>query len=392
MRPSLQAFLLSGAMLQVTNAMEMAHAAQRNRVRDVPAAITGAPFGIMHEAELLVGHNGLQARQADSSSEPLVVTIAPDETCGYLSGNAGAAVTCDNGSPCSWAAVSRSGLVGCGSDIYILCVESSIAVNPSSCDDVCQSNTFYLKCTDSDRPFCRTYNFPSGVDDYRCASTPVEKAQSVEFTYDGQKNANFKTTTLSDGITSPSPTASNTDSGSSGQPSETETQTETTTTSDVPEPTKKSKSTPVGAIVGGVVGGIALIGLIGLGAVCLLRRRKSKPEPAPAPAQPVMTQQQAPPPAPMNQNPYPQQQPQHYQPAAQPYPDHSMAASPAPSDARISTMSGPMSSVGPASPMGWNQQPSPPPFHTPAPAYEMAGPEAREQEPVYEMGSESVKK
>ncbi|KAF5973513.1 hypothetical protein FBULB1_8259 [Fusarium bulbicola] len=392
MRSTSQALLL-GAMLQAANAVDVARAAQRNRVRDVPAAITEAPYGIMHEAEMLVGHNGLQARQAASSSEPLVVTIAPDATCGYLSGQAGAAVTCGNGSPCSWAGVSRSGLVGCGSDIFILCVESSIAVNPSSCDDVCQSNTFYLKCTDSDTPYCRTYAFPSGIADYRCASTPVGKPQSVDFTYDGQKNANFKTTTLSNGIASESlrATAINSDSGSASQASQTETQAETTTTSEAPEPTKKSKSTPVGAIVGGVVGGVALIGLIGLGAVCLLRRRKSKPEPAPAPAQPVMAQQQAPPPAPMNQNPYPQQQ--HYQPAAQPYPDHSMAASPAPSDARISMMSGPMSSVGPTSPGGWHQQPSPPPaFHTPAPAYEMAGPEAREQEPVYEMGSDSVKK
>ncbi|KAF5648988.1 hypothetical protein F52700_807 [Fusarium sp. NRRL 52700] len=390
MRSTSQALLL-GAMLQAANAVDVARAVQRNHVRDEPAAITGAPYGMIHEAELLVGHNGLHARQAGSSSEPLVVTIAPDATCGYLSGQAGAAITCDNGRPCSWATVSTSGLVGCGNDIYILCVESSIAVNPSSCDDVCQSNTFYLKCTDSDTPYCRTYNFPSGVADYRCASTPVEKAQSVDFTYDGQKNANFKTTTLSDGIASQSLTATaiNSDSGSSGPASKTETQTETTTTSEAPEPTKKSK-TPVGAIVGGVVGGVALIGLIGLGAVCLLRRRKSKPEPAPAPAQPVMAQQQAPPPAPMNQNPYPQQQ--HYQPAAQPYPDHSMAASPAPSDARMSMMSGPMSSVGPTSPGGWHQQPSPPPFHTPAPAYEMAGPEAREQEPVYEMGSDSVKK
>ncbi|KAG4273406.1 hypothetical protein FPRO04_09770 [Fusarium proliferatum] len=392
MRSTSQALLL-GALLQATNAMEMAHAAQRNRVRDAAPAITEAPYGLVHEAELLVGHNGLHARQAAaSSSEPLVVTIAPDATCGYLSGQAGAAVTCGNGRPCSWAATSRTGLVGCGNDIYILCVESSVAVNPSSCDDVCQSNTFYLKCTDSDTPFCRTYAYPSGIADYRCASTSVEKAQSVDFTYDGQKNANFKTTTLSDGIASQSLSATDTDSGSgsAGQPSETETQAETTTTSEAPEPTKKSKSTPVGAIVGGVVGGVALIGLIGLGVFCLLRRRKSKPEPAPAPAQPVMAQQQAPPPAPTNQNPYPQQQ--YFQPAMQPYPDHSMAASPAPSDARISMMSGPMSSVGPTSPGGWNQQPSPPPFHTPAPAYEMAGPEAREQEPVYEMGSDSVKK
>ncbi|KAJ9415094.1 hypothetical protein FOXG_14577 [Fusarium oxysporum f. sp. lycopersici 4287] len=391
MRSSSQALLL-GAMLQAVNAMDIARAAQRNHARDIPApTITASPIGILDELKLLVGNDGLRIRQADSSSEPLKVTIAPDKTCGYLSGQPGAAVTCENDRLCSWAASSGVGLVACASEIYVACVESSKAVDPSQCNDVCQSNTFNLLCTNSDTPFCRTYAYPSGIFDYRCASTSVEDVQSVKFTYQGQKNANFVTTTLSDGIESQSTTVTNTDSGSAGQASETETQTETTTTSDVPEPTKKSKSTPVGAIVGGVVGGVALIGLIGLGAVCLLRRRKSKPEPASAPVQPVMAQQQPPPPpAPMNQNPYPQQQ--HYQPAVQPYPDHSMAASPAPSDARISMMSGPMSSVGPVSPGGWNQQPSPPPFHTPAPAYEMAGPEAREQEPVYEMGSDSVKK
>ncbi|KAF5694726.1 hypothetical protein FDENT_854 [Fusarium denticulatum] len=389
MRSTSQALLL-GAMLQAANAADVARAAQRNHARDIPApTITASPIGILDELKLLVGGDGLRVRQADSSSEPLKVTIAPDKTCGYLSGQPGAAVTCENDRLCSWAASSGVGLVACASEIYVACVESSKAVDPSQCNDVCQSNTFNLLCTNSDTPFCRTYAYPSGIFDYRCASTSVENVQSVKFTYQGQKNANFVTTTLSDGIASESLSATNTDRGSADQASATETQTETTTTSEAPEPTKKSKSTPVGAIVGGVVGGVALIGLIGLGAVCLLRRRK-KAEPAPAPAQPVMAQQQAPPPAPMAQNPYPQQQ--HYQPAAQPYPDHSMTASPAPSDARISMMSGPMSSVGPASPMGWNQQPSPPPFHTPAPAYEMAGPEAREQEPVYEMGSDSVKK
>ncbi|KAF5566262.1 hypothetical protein FNAPI_1261 [Fusarium napiforme] len=389
MRSTSQALLL-GAMLQAANAADVARAAQRNHARDIPApTITASPIGILDELKLLVGGDGLRVRQADSSTEPLKVTIAPDKTCGYLSGQPGAAVTCENDRLCSWAASSGVGLVACASEIYVACVESSKAVDPSQCNDVCQSNTFNLLCTNSDTPFCRTYAYPSGIFDYRCASTSVEDVQSVKFTYQGQKNANFVTTTLSDGIASESLSATSTDKGSADQASATETETETTTTSEAPEPTKKSKSTPVGAIVGGVVGGVALIGLIGLGAVCLLRRRK-KPEPAPAPAQPVMAQQ-APPPAPMAQNPYPQQQ--HYQPAAQPYPDHSMAASPAPSDARISMMSGPMSSVGPASPMGWNQQPSPPPFHTPAPAYEMAGPEAREQEPVYEMGSDShVKK
>ncbi|KAF9769131.1 hypothetical protein IL306_013493 [Fusarium sp. DS 682] len=384
MRSSSQA-LVVGALLQAANAMDIAHAAQRNHARDVPVAtVTAAPIGLIDELNLLVGHDGLRVRQAaDSSTEPLAVTIAPDKTCGYLSGQAGAGITCDNGRPCSWAASSGIGLVACGTEIYVNCVESSKAVDPGECNDVCQSNTFNLLCTNSNEPFCRTYAYPSGIFDYRCASTSVEDVQSVKFTYQGQKNANFVTTTLSDGIESSQPlrTAANTDANSAD--GETATETDTTTTSDAPEPTKKSKSTPVGAIVGGVVGGVALIGLIGLGAIFLLRRRKSKPDPTPAPVQPVMAQQ-PPPLPPMNQNPYPPQQ-QHYPPVVASYPDHNMSMSPAPSDAHVSTMS------GPASPMQWNQQPSPPPFPTPAPAYEMAGPEAREQEPVYEMGTDPRK-
>ncbi|KAF4342037.1 hypothetical protein FBEOM_3968 [Fusarium beomiforme] len=386
MRSSSQA-LVVGALLQAVNAMDIAHAAQRNHARDIPAATTtAAPIGLLDELGLLVGHNGLRVRQADSSTEPLKVTIAPDKTCGYLSGSAGAAITCENDRLCSWAASSGVGLVACASEIYVSCVESSKAVDPNECNDVCQSNTFNLLCTNSDTPFCRTYAYPSGIFDYRCASTSVQDVQSVKFTYQGQKNANFVTTTLSDGIESSQSIPTVTDTAGSAGPA-TVTETQTTTTSDVPGPTHKSKSTPVGAIVGGVVGGVALIGLIGLGAVCLLRRRKSKPEANPAPAQPAMAQQpqqpqQAPPPMP--QNPYPQQQ--HYPPAVASYPSPHTAMSPAPSDAHVSMMS------GPASPMAWNQQPSPPPFTTPAPAYEMAGPEAREQEPVYEMGADSGKK
>lgn len=56
--------------------------------------------------------------------------------------------------------------------------------------------------------------------------------------------------------------------------------------------------TPIGAIVGGVVGGIAAIGLLGLAVFFFLRRKK---QPEPEPQQPPLQQQQ--PPAPMQQNP-----------------------------------------------------------------------------------------
>ncbi|KAI6774809.1 hypothetical protein HG530_001567 [Fusarium avenaceum] len=384
--------LLLGAFLQSVAGMDLAHAAQRNHARDVPiATTTPAPYAFIDELNLFAGHGGLQARQEATTTSKLVVTIAPSNTCGYLSGMPGVAITCKNLSTCSWATVSTSGitsgLVGCDTEIYITCLESSKAVDPGACDDVCESNTFYLRCTNSKEPYCRTYAYPSGIRDYRCASTPVKSVQSVKFTYEGEENPVFRTTTI--GGTSEKDIPTITEPSNTGSREPTETDTSTTTTSDVPAPTQKGKSAPIGAIVGGAVGGLALIGIIGIVVFFILRRRKPKPAANPAPAQPAMTQQQNPPAPHMNPNTYPQQQP--YPPVASSYPDHSMTASPSPSDPHMSMMSGPVSSVGPASPTGWNQHPSPPPFHTPAPAYEMPGPEAREQEPVYEMGANSGK-
>jgi hypothetical protein len=148
--PSSSQALLLGAFLQCVTGMDLAHAAQRNHARDIPTATSmPAPFAFMDELNLFAGHSGLQARQEATTTSSLVVTIAPSNTCGYLSGMPGVAITCENLSSCSWATVSTlgttSGLVGCDSEIYITCVESSKAVDPAACDDLCQSNTFYLR-------------------------------------------------------------------------------------------------------------------------------------------------------------------------------------------------------------------------------------------------------
>lgn len=139
----------------------------------------------------------------------------------------------------------------------------------------------------------------------------------------------------------------------------------------------------MGAIVGGVVGGVAIIIFGGLGIFFLLWRRKRTPAADPTPAQPVMVQQ--PPPAPpMNQIDHAQQQP--YPPVTSSFPDSNMMSSPAPPNPHLSMISGPVSMSGGSSPTAWNQHPSPPPpFHTSTSTHEMPGPEAREQEAVYEI-------
>jgi hypothetical protein len=50
--------------------------------------------------------------------------------------------------------------------------------------------------------------------------------------------------------------------------------TTSTSTSPTPTPPQKHSSTPIGAIVGGVIGGLAIIGLVAIGIMLLLFRKK----------------------------------------------------------------------------------------------------------------------
>ncbi|KAI1030035.1 hypothetical protein LB504_010463 [Fusarium proliferatum] len=365
--PSIVFFLALPAIY----ALNVKHGAETRRLPNAPARVTDAPLGVIEPLELLLGHgSGLKPR-AETEDSAIAVTIAPDETCGYINGDEDSPVTCPSSTLCSWAVFSGSGLVGCAAEIYITCIESSKAVNSTRCDDVCQSNTFNLLCTNSNRPFCRTYVYPSGIFDYSCASTAVEELEHVEFTFEGQKNPSLSTVTLTDGASEGlgEPVTVTVQGKATGSPS-------AVTVYMIPQPPSQSttssetsassnKSTPVGPIVGGVIGGVAVLGLIGLGAFCLLQRRRRG--------------------LPMNQNQYPHHPQQHG--AVPAYTDANMVYSP-PQDTRLSMM------TGPASPSGQNAreggaQVSFPTVHSPAPAYEMAGSETREPEPVYEMGVDS---
>ncbi|KAG7417772.1 hypothetical protein Forpe1208_v003805 [Fusarium oxysporum f. sp. rapae] len=375
-------FLIATALYPIY-AINIGHKAETRHIPDEPARITEAPLGVIDPLNLLLGNGpGLKPR-AESEDSALAVTIAPDETCGYVTADKDSPVTCPSSRLCSWAVSSGLGLVACGSQIHITCLESSKAVNSTRCDDVCQSNTFNLLCTNSDRPFCRTYVYPSGIFDYKCASTTVDELEHVYFTFEGQKNQNLSTVTLTDEASEGlgEPVTVTVQGKATGSPSAVtiymipQPPSESTTSSD--SSGSSGKSTPVGAIVGGVVGGVAVLGLIGLGVFCLLRRRKKNKRQEYMAGQPNMAH-------PINQNQHPYH-PQHG--AVPPYTDPSMA-SPAPLDARMSMMTGSVSPGG-QNAHGGGSQLSPSMVQTPAPAYEMAGSEAREPEPVYEMGVDS---
>lgn len=119
----------------------------------------------------------------------------------------------------------------------------------------------------------------------------------------------------------------------------------------------KKSSVPLGAIIGGAVGGVAVIGMIMLGIFFMLRRRKSKNAPAPidGPINPPTMNF-----APQNADPV--------------MLDSKMVGSP--NEHRVSA-------VSPLGSPGWGGPVSPPPVYE-APAHEAAQ--------VHEMGDSSVTK
>ncbi|KAH7109181.1 hypothetical protein B0J13DRAFT_600656 [Dactylonectria estremocensis] len=220
-------------------------------------------------------------QQTSLSNEVFAVTIATDETCGWLSGSAGNPISCENHQSCMW--VGSLGII-CGVledsknwEVHVRCVERKVALNTSLCNDTCASNIFYLRCTDVSAAYCRTYAYPEGIQDYRCAPTPVARAQSVSFTYDGQIDAKFLTSTftvINSLISSTEPVSST-----------------------VPPPASPPppNHVNVGAIVGAVIGGCVAVSLMALTIFWFVRRRKTRPVQQVTPSMLVDPMEQVPP-------------------------------------------------------------------------------------------------
>ncbi|EKJ70492.1 hypothetical protein FPSE_09353 [Fusarium pseudograminearum CS3096] len=266
--------IVIGTMVSVVSAMVTGHAG-RQLMPSMPE-ITADPMDFLDQVQLLQRRE-LQQRQEASSPFDVTVTSAPDATCGYLSAEVGVPITCTNKEICAWALVQEdSGVIKCGTEIKVNCYESSKAVDPSLCNDVCQSDTMNLLCTDSDTPYCRTYAFPNGIRDFRCASSSLTTEQSAEHTFYGQKNPNFKTRVANGAAaTTELEEALGKTATESDEPT-TITKVAPSTKSASTDGNSKSSPAPIGAIVGGVVGGVALIGLAMLGVFFMLRRKRNK--------------------------------------------------------------------------------------------------------------------
>lgn len=244
---------------------------------------------------------GLRKRQTSSSD---TFIIGPDQTCGFISGLPGAGFACDAASDTCVLVPATSaipGFVGCCDDqdcgFRVTCLDYDQVSLSSLCDNGCLMDTYTLKCTASTEQFCNTVSFPGEIYDYFCNSLSISTPQLILTTYDGETDGRAFVTTVFDDSSSELPTTStNTKkSTSTTDSSSSNTSSPSTSTSSGPSSTPGTSggagsSTPIGPIVGGVVGGVAVIGIIALGIVFILRKKNSSaPVAAAPPSQPPPT-------------------------------------------------------------------------------------------------------
>ncbi|KAL7906755.1 hypothetical protein GGI35DRAFT_93562 [Trichoderma velutinum] len=223
-------------------------------------------------------HQALQRRAGSSSSSPEVVYLAPDATCGYISGLAGAGYTCGVSATCVFFTSSAAGpghVACCNSqdcNARNVCIDYEGYFSQSKCNDGCKVDTFTLKCTNSALPYCNTISFPGDIMDVFCNNADITEVQAALTTYRGESSRKFSALTLTSD--SPQSTIANdfTSSTQSSPSSTSETAPATTT----PAPSSGGGGSNTGAIVGGVVGGVGGLALIGLAAFFFLRRKKNK--------------------------------------------------------------------------------------------------------------------
>ncbi|KAF2193855.1 hypothetical protein K469DRAFT_735024 [Zopfia rhizophila CBS 207.26] len=232
---------------------------------------------------------------------------AGDNTCGYVSGVSTSSLTC-NYDNYVCATNTYYGVHGCcdpdnisSCSIPTTCIAST-AMAASCTDAACSNNDYIAKCTDSDAPYCYEWRYVYGtrtvMTEHGCAQSAF--TVSVQRTYSGQTlDPASSKSELQISYVTITPTAKNTDATSSGNDNASPaTQSATGTTEPEKTSTRKKSKTNIGAIVGGAVGGLVVIGAIAFGVIFLiLRSRKNKSSAANAgngANQPMMVQGPAP--------------------------------------------------------------------------------------------------
>ncbi|KAL2179157.1 uncharacterized protein P884DRAFT_298284 [Thermothelomyces heterothallicus CBS 202.75] len=196
---------------------------------------------------------------------------ATDNTCGFVSGVFTASLWCSTTASCVYNSINSH--IGC-------CDEREISdcLIPTVCYDYTDSTRYSTNngltrwCGDSSYPHCTTYIYQDRVfTGYTLLGCAVA-AGTGKVWYTA-----LDTSSTSSSSTSESSTTTFSDTSSTSTSSDSSTSTSSSSSSTTPPvPPNPDRGTPVGAIVGGVVGGLGAIALIILVVWALLRQRNKQ--------------------------------------------------------------------------------------------------------------------
>ncbi|KAF4337359.1 hypothetical protein FBEOM_8743 [Fusarium beomiforme] len=267
---------LVSCSLEKTNAIEF----------DLPPSAPGPTS----PARIRVFRN-VYERDEVATTETLSITVAPDNTCGFYTPNTSFFFTCTVGVKCMYEN-DKYNVAFCGeSDFKTACMNSADALNPDKCGVDCRRNTNIQKCTADTKTECYTIYFPNNIEKYPCHT---QSGFSSMVFPDGVSG--FEQSTLGVNVFPALATTevSSTAESSTDASAKTTSAASTTTVTGAPQNDQGDEnkdggesSTPVGAIAGGVVGGVAVLVAVGL-IIFFIRRRDNKQKQA---AQPLMSDQ-----------------------------------------------------------------------------------------------------
>ncbi|KAM0200686.1 hypothetical protein ACHAPA_008692 [Fusarium lateritium] len=247
----------------------------------------------------------LYGRADGPITETLSITVAPDNTCGFYTPNTAYHFTCTAGVKCMWEN-DKYNVAFCGErDFKTACMNSADALNPDKCDEDCRRNTNIQKCTADTKTECYTVYFPNNIEKYPCHSVSGFSSMIFPSGIETYEESSLQVavfpalaTSIVDDVSSIEAAsldvASSIGAASSKATAQSETTRPATTVTSVPpgeadedSNTGGGEKSNVGAIAGGVVGGVAVIVGAGL-AIFFILRRDSKKKQA---AQPQMIDQ-----------------------------------------------------------------------------------------------------
>ncbi|KAM0438582.1 hypothetical protein ACHAPT_001334 [Fusarium lateritium] len=233
-------------------------------------------------------------QKSDLTSGTITITVAPDEICGFDSNDYD--YYCDTLTRCSWESGEINNMFCDLTEITLGCLDRTYALDPDYCDSDCFSNKYYKLCTATSAPVCEEWQLGDDITAWLCrpSSTKVYLDSTRS-----RKPRDFKTVVLVDGTTITTwPDTEATPDTEAAPDNKATPETEipkgtspvlgTSAPTDPPEEEETDRPEPtqtpprpdgvnVGAVVGGVIGGLAVISLTVLGIIFIRRRTRTRP-------------------------------------------------------------------------------------------------------------------